>query len=106
MRLTVWILLIAGCFPVVCQTLADLPTVRVRRVLYKPEAILTAVSATQEGDVFHLKGAVEIRTDSILLKADEADYNHETGEIEARGNVKVTPASLLNTRGSSQFGIK
>jgi lipopolysaccharide assembly outer membrane protein LptD (OstA) len=100
----------AGYFAVAAQTPAalpqTLPKIRVQQFLHQPEAILAAVSMTQEGDVFHLKGAVEIRTDTVLLKADEASYNHETGEIEAHGDVKVTPTSLLNSRGQSQFGIK
>jgi lipopolysaccharide assembly outer membrane protein LptD (OstA) len=49
---------------------------------------------------------VEIRTDTILLKADEASYNHETGEIDAHGDVKVTPVSPWMPHGLSQFGIK
>ncbi len=118
MRLTLGILCLTGYFALAAQTpaavpqttvlpqTAALPKIRVQQVLHKPEAIIAAVITTQEGDVFHLKGAVEIRTDTVLLKADEASYNHETGEIEAHGDVKVTPTSLLNSRGQSQFGIK
>ena len=58
------------------------------------------------GDVIHLKGAVEIKTPvclavgkkgalvcegAMILRADEADLHEDTGEIEARGNVRVTP---------------
>ena len=41
--------------------------------------------------IVHLKGQVEIRADGFILRADEADYNENTGEVEARGTVKVTP---------------
>ena len=56
--------------------------------------------------VIHLKGNVEIRTPvclataenpagwscdgSVVLRADEADLHEDTGEIDARGNVRVT----------------
>jgi lipopolysaccharide assembly outer membrane protein LptD (OstA) len=36
-----------------------------------------------------LSGNVEIDTTKLELKADEAVYYPETGEIEARGNVRV-----------------
>ena len=54
----------------------------------------------------HLKGSVEIRVAGFILRADEADYNEKTGEIDAHGDVKVTPTSPLIQRGQSQFGIK
>jgi hypothetical protein len=56
--------------------------------------------------VIHLKGDVEIRTPQCIptgkgteincygetiVRADEADYHEDTGEIEARGHVRVTP---------------
>jgi lipopolysaccharide assembly outer membrane protein LptD (OstA) len=41
--------------------------------------------------VIHLKGKVEIRANGFILRADEADYDESTGEVDARGIVKVTP---------------
>lgn len=56
--------------------------------------------------VMRLKGGVEIRTPvcmpvgpkgalicdgEMILRADEAEFNEDSGEIEARGNVSVTP---------------
>jgi len=105
-KFTICIWCAACYFPTVAQTPTNLPQIRIQQALHNPEAILRAVSTTHEGDVFHLKGAVEIRTDTILLKADEASYNHETGEIDAHGDVKVTPVSPLMPRGLSQFGIR
>jgi lipopolysaccharide assembly outer membrane protein LptD (OstA) len=36
-----------------------------------------------------LRGDVEIKTELMVLRADEADYHEDTGEIEARGSVRV-----------------
>jgi len=46
-----------------------------------------AVYQVAEGPWLHLRGSAEIETTEMLLKADEVDYNQETGEAEARGNV-------------------
>jgi hypothetical protein len=70
------------------------PLFRVQQPLHNPEAIVIAVSVTHVGDIFSLKGDVEIKTDTIVLKADEAS------------DVKVTPTSPLIPRGLPQFGIK
>lgn len=45
---------------------------------------------TQEnqGSVSRLRGDVEIRTGAILMTADEVDYDDDSGELEARGNVR------------------
>ncbi|MGA3187699.1 MAG: hypothetical protein ABSF22_11385 [Bryobacteraceae bacterium] len=37
----------------------------------------------------HLAGDVTIETDSMRLRADSADYNHDTQEIVAQGAVRV-----------------
>ena len=56
--------------------------------------------------IVHLKGAVEIKSPvclsvgkpgkpicdgSMILRADEATYHEDTGQIEAAGSVTVTP---------------
>jgi lipopolysaccharide assembly outer membrane protein LptD (OstA) len=43
--------------------------------------------------VIHLKGAVEIRTSTTIVLADEAFYHPDSGDIEASGNVRITPVS-------------
>jgi lipopolysaccharide assembly outer membrane protein LptD (OstA) len=65
--------------------------------------------------VIHLKGSVEIKTPvclltnpgnrqtwvcdgSVVLRADEADFHEETGQIEARGNVKITRERSADAR--------
>jgi hypothetical protein len=56
-----------------------------------------------EGD-FQLRGNVEINTNSLILRADEAVYHWKTGEIIPRGNVVVK--SIESYRGLNQFGIR
>jgi lipopolysaccharide assembly outer membrane protein LptD (OstA) len=39
----------------------------------------------------HLKGNVEIATGrGVILRAEQADYNSNTGVVAARGNVRMT----------------
>src|SRR5260370_30780662 len=47
------------------------------------------------GSVLHLKGEVQITTDQRIIRADEADFNVATGDIEARGNVQAVKIGLL-----------
>jgi LPS-assembly protein len=42
----------------------------------------------REGPKYKLRGHVKIETTEMMLEADEVDYNEDTGEAEARGNVK------------------
>ena len=46
-------------------------------------------SVTQEvvGSLRHLRGNVRVETTDMLLRADELDYNADTGDLEARGHV-------------------
>jgi len=46
-------------------------------------------SVTQDavGVMRHLRGNVRLETSDMLLRADELDYNTETGDAEARGHV-------------------
>ena len=63
--------------------------------------------------VMHLKGSVEIKTPvclhagrrnelvcdgSVVLRADEANFHEDTGQIEAKGNVKVTREKSTDAR--------
>ena len=56
-----------------------------------PRVSLSATRIDQDGPVIHLKGNVEIRRIGLILRADEADYRKDTGEIEVKGNVRVAP---------------
>jgi len=46
-----------------------------------------SVTQDAEGPIRHLRGAVRLETSDMLLRADELDYNTETGDAEARGHV-------------------
>ncbi len=67
---------------------------------------MTAISMQRDDRVIHLKGHVEIKSvmcvsadasaakvceEAMVLRTDEADYHVDTGEIEARGNVRIIP---------------
>lgn len=69
---------------------------------------VTALGIEREGEypaILHLTGSVEIKTPVclkagqrsalycdgyVVLRADQADFHESSGQIEARGNVKVT----------------
>jgi len=46
-----------------------------------------AVSQTTDGKWRHLRGHAEMENVSMLFRADEIDYNEDTGDVQARGNV-------------------
>src|SRR5262249_5212121 len=48
---------------------------------------IQSVTQEAEGPLRHLRGSVRLETSDMLLRADELDYNTETGEAEARGHV-------------------
>jgi len=52
---------------------------------------ITAAEAQPDIRILRLKGRVEIKTSTMLIQADEAEYHGDTGEIEARGNVHIKP---------------
>ena len=69
-------------------------------------AALNIERETPYPSAIHLKGAVEIKTavclpvgrhgklicdGEMILRADEATYHEDSGQIEARGSVTVTP---------------
>ena len=47
-----------------------------------------AVSQEADGSKYHLRGRAEVETSDMLLEADEIDYDRDTGDAEARGNVR------------------
>ncbi len=52
------------------------------------DVLIRAVTQEADGNLRHLRGKAEVETTDMLLKADEIDYNVETGDAEARGNVQ------------------
>jgi LPS-assembly protein len=51
------------------------------------DVAIESVTQEKEGSTYHLRGAVRVETSDMLLKADELDWNEDTGEVNARGNV-------------------
>ena len=50
---------------------------------------ITADRQERDGALVRCRGQVEIATGNTLLRADEADFHSDTGEIELRGNVRL-----------------
>ncbi len=107
MRFALCLLCLASCLPVIGQEPRRLPVAaRVQKHLYQPSAIVTATELKQDGEVFALKGKVQLRTDTFTLEAEDVVYNHETGEVEAHGDVRIKPSPIILSRSDSQFGVK
>ena len=67
-----------------CHSFCQLPAA----AQAKDEVTWEADSQSTDGRVWRfLRGHVEIRKEQMVLTADEADYNEQTHEVEARGNV-------------------
>jgi len=52
------------------------------------EYTLDSDTQESEGDLRHLRGHVHLEMIDKKLDADEVDYNDDTGDVEARGNVR------------------
>jgi len=46
-----------------------------------------AVEQYNDGQVRHLRGHAEMENVNMLFRADEIDYNDDTGDVQARGNI-------------------
>ena len=51
------------------------------------QTFIGAVDQASENGVYHLRGRAVLEQTDATLKADEIDYNEETGDAEARGHV-------------------
>jgi hypothetical protein len=66
-----------------------------RIIAFENRLTVTSTSMQRVGDIgspgclLKLTGDVEIRTNDVIVQADEADYHCATGEIEPRGNVHM-----------------
>jgi hypothetical protein len=69
-----------------------------KTIIKNYDASLQAQITRNEGNKVHLQGAVIIRTDAIEIHAGEVEFDGDTGQLEARGNVSArpTPALYLN----------
>lgn len=63
---------------------------KIQRTVEHPAALRGNI-ITREGVLVRLRGEVEIKTDSVTVRADQAVYHKDTGEIEATGNVRIAP---------------
>ena len=52
-----------------------------------------AVNVVENDFSVQLKGRVEIKTKSMILQADEVDFDKSTGQLSPRGNVVVKPVT-------------
>ncbi len=57
--------------------------------LLEVDTLLKDMASRSNKEMMQLKGNVEIKTDTMTLTADEADYDPTTGEIAPRGTVRV-----------------
>jgi len=56
----------------------------------KYPAVLRGDSVITNWPVVRVSGAAEIRTDSMIVHADQVVYHADTGAIEPTGNVQIT----------------
>jgi hypothetical protein len=66
---------------------------------------VVAKNIQQSAGTVYFKGSVDMNFGSYMLLADKAEYDQQSGEIRAHGNVIVKPAPA-DPRGARQFGIK
>ena len=83
------------------------PEISPGRIELTASSIERDLSSKKSESIYQLKGNVEVRMvtcgrgrhgnsmvcdqGSMMLHADAVDYNEKTGEISARGNVRLTP---------------
>ena len=71
------------------------PVVQPNKRIYKPRPnappagawYVSAVDQDAKGKVWHLRGHAEMENVNMLFRADQIDYNDETGDMQARGNI-------------------
>ena len=93
-----------ACLPLAAQELKHLVVPTVNGIRPVDLSALSIERGAQYPSVIELKGNVEVRTpicfrekDAMscigesILHADEAVFHEDTGEVEARGKVTVTP---------------
>jgi lipopolysaccharide assembly outer membrane protein LptD (OstA) len=57
----------------------------------RDEVSFRALTITKDGAITQLRGNVEIAIGrGWTLQSEQADYNSDTGEVAARGNVRMT----------------
>ena len=70
------------------------------------EVSFRALTITKDGEITHLKGNVEIAMGrGWTLRSEQADYNSNTGEVAARGNVRITRLGSPIGRPADEIGV-
>ena len=59
---------------------------------------ILAEKLTREGSVVHAQGSVVLYSDRYIITADEAYYDHESGELELIGDITIMQEGSLFTR--------
>jgi LPS-assembly protein len=54
----------------------------------KDVVLVRAIDQEKLGTVYHLRGNAEVEATDMILKADQIDYDEDSGDAEARGNVR------------------
>ena len=101
MRLLSLVIVLFACLPVFSQeqrairftAFRTTNGVRISGTLHNDPLLGTATSIQNEEalHVAHLKGSVELMVNGMKLQADELDLHWDSGDIEPRGNVHLTP---------------
>ena len=103
-----------ACLPVIAQDQATAPAVKepqavsfkigggITPIFFPTKTLVSfaALSVQRDASILRLKGNVEIKTDAGTLQADEVDYYWDSGEIKARGNVRVKPSLRITEKWS------
>jgi LPS-assembly protein len=69
-------------------------------------AELRAEQQRVEGKVFYADGNVEIRYQNLRLRADHVEYNSETGQAAARGNVRFEMDSQFIEASDATYNLR
>jgi len=67
---------------------------------------LEAIEQRTEGKVFYAEGDVNIRYQDMRLRADHVEYNSETGEAAARGNVRFERGSQRLEADEARYDVR
>lgn len=67
---------------------------------------LEAKQQRREGRVFYADGDVEIRYQNLRLRADHVEFNSETGQAAARGNIRFELDNQLIEGSEAQYNLK
>ena len=70
--------------------------------LAEREVLIQGLQQMKEGAWYRLRGGSQVQTNSFLLKADDIDYNEDTGDVEARGSVYLSTSRMASSFGPTR----